>query len=74
MMERKSTSAHDATVSGGYEFKRRQVEEQSMEIPADQEWDYFSSLKHLLSFLIPSVFSCHINVINLPGNWQYIFH
>lgn len=29
--------------------------------------------EHLLSFLISSVSSCHINLRNLPGNRQRIF-
>lgn len=44
-MERKSASSHDTAVPVGCEFKRRQAEERSMEIPADQERDYFSPLR-----------------------------
>lgn len=38
-------SSHDTAVPVGCEFKRRQTEEQSMEIPADQEQDYFSAIR-----------------------------
>lgn len=44
-MERKSVSSHDTAVPVGCAFKRRQAEEESLEIPADQKWDYFSPLR-----------------------------
>lgn len=44
-MERKSVSSHDTAVPVGCEFKRRQAEEKSLEIPADQEWDSFTPLR-----------------------------
>lgn len=44
-MEGNSASSHDTAVLVGCEFKRRQAEEWSMEISADQEWDYFSPLR-----------------------------
>ena len=55
MMERKSASSRDTAVPVGYEFKRRQAEERIMEIPADQDRDYFSPLR---TFAQLSDFQC----------------
>lgn len=73
MMERKSASLHDTAVHVGCEFQRRQVEEQSLEIPAHPWARLFFSFKNICSAFWFPVFPVAISTWKICLAINYIF-